>query len=171
MLGAVGGVIGSGGCHHGVALPLHPRRDELPEVAESDDPHPQRRSQGLLMVLLLVPGGFSLQLLMQRRLLVLEAGLERSGDGGGRSGGPERREGAEVGHVTAQEAAGRSGGGAGWAAEAGEVAKRRGHGSFDASSVMFIFISNDRLTCTAKPIRGWWRMTSQVQKLTPWSRN
>lgn len=43
MAGAVGGVVGSGGRQHGVALPLHAARDELSEVAEPDDSHPQRR--------------------------------------------------------------------------------------------------------------------------------
>ena len=41
--GAVVRVVGSGGRQHGVALPLDAPRDELPKVAESDDPHPQRR--------------------------------------------------------------------------------------------------------------------------------
>jgi len=43
MAGAVDGVVGSGSRQHDVALPLQPARDELPEVAEPDDPHPQRR--------------------------------------------------------------------------------------------------------------------------------
>ena len=41
MLGAVGGVVGSGRRQHCVALPLHATRDELSEVAEPDDPHPR----------------------------------------------------------------------------------------------------------------------------------
>ena len=41
--GAVVAVVGSGGGQQGVALPLDAPGDELPEVAEPDDPHAQRR--------------------------------------------------------------------------------------------------------------------------------
>lgn len=127
---AIGGVVGSGGRQHGVSLPLDAARDELPEVPEPDDPHPQRRGGG-----------------GRRRRgrwiafvadLVLPLELGRRGEGihggeGGRSDRAERREGAEVWGVAAQEAdgAGRRGGGGGGgggeAAGAGEMAERGGH--------------------------------------------
>ena len=143
--GAVVGVVGSGGRQHGVALPLDAPRDELPEVAESDDPHPQRRRgrgrrrrrrrwrrrRGRWVAVVARDG-----LLLLLALLVLGRRGEwiRGGEGGGGPDRAERREGAEVGGVAAQQAGGAGrpgpgggGGGGGDAGGAGEMAEGGGH--------------------------------------------
>lgn len=153
VAGAVVGVVGSGGRQHGVALPLHAARDELPEVAEANDPHPQRRQRGRccrwrrLVAPAVARDGLPVPVLVDRR----GGGLRRSGDG--RSDRTERHEGAEVGDVAAQEAGGagarararrRGHGGCacacGETAGAGEMAKRGGHRWIDRCAGSWLIV-------------------------------
>jgi hypothetical protein len=82
VLGAVGGVVGSGGGQHVVALRLHTHCDELPQVAEPDNPHPQRWKRGLMALVLARGSLLAILLLMLRRLLGGEMGLGGSSEDG-----------------------------------------------------------------------------------------
>lgn len=121
-----------------MALPLDAPGDELPEVAEPDDPYAQSRGVRRLrrgyrrrrrrLLVGATAGGDELLLLLLLLLLGGGRGVSRGfGDRGGRPDRPKGSEGAEVGSEAAQQARRGRGGGSGGGAAAGEVAKGGSH--------------------------------------------
>lgn len=107
VAGAVARVVGSGGGQHRVPLPLDPPRDELPEVAEPDDPHTQRPRRRRRRRRGGRGGGLRRRRIMANVLLLLQLLLGKAGELPGRAEGGE---GAEVGVVAAEEQGGVVGG-------------------------------------------------------------